>query len=296
MRGSRAGGTRRVPGGVLGARLTRRAPGRGSRGSATRDTWPAREHPGSSPGWVLGNTCRTRRASGCGLRVRHSGTGGILGDIRRKSLAGYSGTGVAFGGCRGGVTRGARDALGCFREACGALGASGDTWRIRGLPGIITRGLPEGLASLALGARGLLRKTPKKVPAKASKGALGRASRRLRKDSGHAACSEGIRKGGVLRGGCRRGFRRDLREGLRKGLRRSLRRRVRRGLPEDAKGSSGGFPRGCPRKVPGRVSSKEVAKGSSGRVLRRGLPEDAKGSSGGFPRGAAMTVGSRVGG
>ena len=57
-----------------------------------------------------------------------AGTGGILGDSRRKSLAGYSGTGVAFGGCRGGVTRGARDALGSFREACGALGASGDTW------------------------------------------------------------------------------------------------------------------------------------------------------------------------
>src|SRR5204863_9873733 len=119
---------------------------------------------------------------------------------------------------RGGVTRGGRDALGSFREACGALGASGDAWRIRGLPGIITRGasrctrgLPERLASSALGARGLLRKTPKKVPAKASKGALGRASRRVRKDSGHAACSEGLRKGGVLRGGCRRGCRRGLR-------------------------------------------------------------------------------------
>src|SRR6266498_3281330 len=54
VRGSRAGGTRRVPGGVLGARLTRRAPGRGSRGSATRDTWPAREHPGVLPAGYSG--------------------------------------------------------------------------------------------------------------------------------------------------------------------------------------------------------------------------------------------------
>src|SRR6266540_1322301 len=58
--------TRRVPGvgalglahsessreGVLGARPTRRAPGRGSRGSATRDTWRAREHPGKLPARV----------------------------------------------------------------------------------------------------------------------------------------------------------------------------------------------------------------------------------------------------
>src|SRR5438105_9041785 len=66
--------------------------GHGSLGELPGGALGAREHPGSSPGWVLGNTCRTRRASGCGLRVRHSGTGGILGDIRRKSLAGYSGT------------------------------------------------------------------------------------------------------------------------------------------------------------------------------------------------------------
>ena len=83
----------------------------------------------------------------------------------------------------------------------GALGFSGNTWRIRGLPGIITRGLPEGLASLALVARGLLRKTPKKVPAKASKGALGRASGRLRKSFG-------------TRGTLRRGLRKNIREGV----------------------------------------------------------------------------------
>src|SRR5438105_12469187 len=38
--------------GALGARSTRRAPGRGSRGTATRDTWRAREHPGKLPARV----------------------------------------------------------------------------------------------------------------------------------------------------------------------------------------------------------------------------------------------------
>ena len=110
--GSRAGALGELPGGALGARPRGTRGGLGSiRGSSQREC-PL-------------DTRRTRRAPGCGLRVRHSGTGGVLGDIRRKSLAGYSGTGVAFGGCRGGVTRGARDALGSFREACGALGASG---------------------------------------------------------------------------------------------------------------------------------------------------------------------------
>src|SRR5438105_14966454 len=43
-----------LPGGVHGAR-------------PTRDTWLAREHPGSSLGWVLRNTGRNRRALGRGL-------------------------------------------------------------------------------------------------------------------------------------------------------------------------------------------------------------------------------------
>src|SRR6266542_1495198 len=182
---------RRVPGKSLGAGLsgqrTRRAPGRGARGSATWDTWLAREHPEELPARVSSGHASYSQGSRIWFRVRHSGTG------------------VAFGGFRGGVTRGARDALGSFREACGALGASGDTWRIRGirskyhsrgsrrtrvLPGglrrtwslLVTRGAFGGYrvlslaglhgalgdfrreASSALGARGLLRNTPKKVP------------------------------------------------------------------------------------------------------------------------------------
>src|SRR6266542_3464108 len=171
VRGSRAGGTRRVPGGVLGARLTRRAPGRGSRGSATRDTWPAREHPGSSPGWVLGNTCRTRRASGCGLRVRHSGTGGILGDIRRKSLAGHSGT---SGRILSVGVLGTRVALASFRVkylslgftahsgASGRLAAHSETRVV--LRRRFRKGFRRVASGMVFGTPGILRKVLKGGP------------------------------------------------------------------------------------------------------------------------------------
>src|SRR5436190_15536778 len=65
--------------GALGARSTRRAPGRGSRGTVTRDTWRAREHPGILPAGVLGDRCLARRTPGYGLRVGHSGTGVAFG-------------------------------------------------------------------------------------------------------------------------------------------------------------------------------------------------------------------------
>src|SRR5438128_2726277 len=101
--GSRAGALGELPGGALGARPLGELPGgalglahsessrEGLSGSATRDTWRVREHPGELPARVPLDTRRTRRAPGCGLRVRHSGTGGVLGDIRRKvSFAAHS--------------------------------------------------------------------------------------------------------------------------------------------------------------------------------------------------------------
>src|SRR5438128_2330154 len=90
-----------------------------------------------------------------------------------------------------------------------------------------SEGFPKGFR-LASGTRGLLRKVPKGVPAKASKGhsvGLRDGSERV---SGHAAHSEGLRKG-VLRGGTsRRGLRKDFREGLRKVPERVFRTDFRR--------------------------------------------------------------------
>src|SRR5205809_2176450 len=69
--------------GALGARPTRRVPGRGlsARPRGTRGGLGSIR--GSSRRECPRDTRRTRRAPGCGLRVRHSGTGGVLGDIRR---------------------------------------------------------------------------------------------------------------------------------------------------------------------------------------------------------------------
>src|SRR6266508_4199268 len=82
--------------GALGARPTRRAPGRGSRGSATRDTWRAREHPGevsrqgySGTGVLLGGLPDEAYGLGTRGQVAYSEasggrlTAGILGGRRR---------------------------------------------------------------------------------------------------------------------------------------------------------------------------------------------------------------------
>ena len=116
-----------------------------------------------------------------------------------------------------------------------------------------TRGLPEGLASSALGARGLLRKTPKKVPAKASKGALGRASRRLRKDSGHAACSEGLRKGGCFEVAVEGAFGEIFERVFEKGCEGVFEGGCEGVFRRMQKGSSGGFPRGAAMTVGSKI-------------------------------------------
>src|SRR5438105_441939 len=140
----------------------------------------------------------------------------------------------------------ARDALGSFREACGALGASGDTWRIRGLPGIITRGLHGTLGDFRRGWRRrhsghvafserLRRRFRRRLRRGHSVG-LRDGSERIR-DTRRAP--KGSERGGVLRGGCRRGFGRDLRERLREGSGTSLRRRGRRGLSVESQWAAG---------------------------------------------------------
>jgi len=116
----------------------------------------------------------------------------------------------------------------------------------------------------------MLRRVPKGVPAKASKGHSAGLRDGSERVSGHAARSEGFND-------------RVLREDV------SLSERLRKGLsgwrvPKVfSKGSSGrvgseGVFEGCFREVVferglRRVLPEGVAKGSSGRVLRRGLPE-----------------------
>ena len=76
---------------------------------------------GELPGGALGARPRGTRGGLGGLRGKSPGRG-TRGQVSRSEASGAI------------ITRWARDALGSFREACGALGASGDTWRIRGHP------------------------------------------------------------------------------------------------------------------------------------------------------------------
>src|SRR6266540_1797385 len=169
--GSRAGALGERPGGVLGARPTRGAPGRGSRGSATRDTWRAREHPGDSPGRG------TRGQVSCSEDSRIWLTGWTLGDRWRTrrhpeevSRREYSGTGVTFGGFRGNYhlwgSRRTRELPGGLRlrylghGSCseGGSGRGFQKWHV-----------PKEAFGLGFGASVVLRGVPKGVPAKASK-------------------------------------------------------------------------------------------------------------------------------
>src|SRR6266508_1184178 len=99
-----------LPGGALSARPRGTRGGLGCiRGSSQREC-PL-------------DTRRTRRAPGCGLRVKHSGTGGVLGDIRRKSPGGSTRGQVSRSEASAvNITRWTRGALGGFREGCVALG------------------------------------------------------------------------------------------------------------------------------------------------------------------------------
>src|SRR6266540_1797386 len=96
-----------LPGGALGARP------RGTRGGLGSIR-------GILPAGVLGDRCLARRTPGYGLRVGHSGTGGVLGGIRRKSHGGSTRGQVSRSEASGEIiTCGAHGALGSFREACG---------------------------------------------------------------------------------------------------------------------------------------------------------------------------------
>src|SRR6266508_6244248 len=109
-----------LPGGALSARPRGTRGGLGCiRGSSRRE--------------CPRDTRRTRRAPGCGLRVKHSGTGGVLGDIRRKSPGWVLGTRVALASFRGkyhslvfAAHSGASGRVAAHSEAsgeaCGALG------------------------------------------------------------------------------------------------------------------------------------------------------------------------------
>src|SRR5438128_2527341 len=104
-------------------------------GIPARHTWRIRVHPGFS--WMRsrdtrrtrvisrGNSRRegprdtwlARRAPGCGLRFRHSGTGGELGRHPEGfSRLGYSGHVSLSEASGGSITRRTRGALGSFRE------------------------------------------------------------------------------------------------------------------------------------------------------------------------------------
>ncbi len=308
--------SRRVPGvvsrcGGSRAQSTRRAPGRGSRGSATRDTWRAREHPGevsrqgySGTGVLLGGLPDEAYGLGTRGQVAYSEasggrlTAGILGDrcrVRRLpgqlSLAGLAahsgasgrvlsvgvlGTRVALAGFRGSVTRGAS------RRTRVLPGGLRRTLRLLGLAlGFGTRGtcrapkvIPRGVSKSGL--RAGLRDTwhdPKGSEGGSGKGfdgALGRASRRLRKGFGTR---------GVLRRASKGGFGTSRRGSSKRVSERRLRAGCRRGGSSKEGGSErvfeGGFEEGLPRGCFG-----EVAKGSSGRVLRAGFRK-------GFPKASA---------
>src|SRR6266508_4226686 len=141
VRGSRASALGELPGGALGARPTRRAPGRGSRGSARLDTWLAREHPGRSPGSGTRAQVSRSRASGRFLSV------GVLG------------TRVALAGFRGSVTRWASR---CTRgQVARSEGVSerGSKWPV-----------PKEASGLAFGTGVILRRLPKEASSELRKG------------------------------------------------------------------------------------------------------------------------------
>src|SRR5438128_607637 len=180
--------------GALGARPTRRAPGRGSLGSATRDTWRVREHPGNSPGWVLGNTCRDRRLPGkislAGLAalsglpggsITHSALGFFRGKYHSLRIRSLPVTRGAFAGFRDSITRWASR---CTRELPGGLrlrhSGTGGTLRRWVRKGVSRWHVPKEAFGLASGTRVILRRFPTDVSTELRR-TSGRASGRLRR-------------------------------------------------------------------------------------------------------------------
>ena len=249
-----------LPGGALGARPRGTRGGLGSIRGFSRQGY-------SGTGVLLGGL--PDEAYGLGTR----------GQVACSEASGGSLTHSALGFFRGHVAHsqasvivslaGLHGALGSFREACGALG---DTCRA---PKVGPKG-GFGMARSEGGFRASFRDkchTPKvseRMFRRSFEGVFRQvfatASKRV---SGHAALSEGLRKGVLRCGTSRRWFSKGSPRGM-------LRAGCRRGLPEEF-GSEGGFRRRFRRgsservlrRVSERVSSKEVAKGSSGRASGR---------------------------
>src|SRR5438105_4529561 len=228
-------------------------------------------------------------ASGVSLPAGYSRTGVLLGGLPDEAYglgtrgqvacseaSGGSLTHSALGFFRGHVAHsqasvivplaGLHGALGSFREACGALG---DTCRA---PKVGPKG-GFGMARSEGGFRAGFRDkchTPKvseRMFRRSFEGVFGQGFATASKGvSGHAALSEGLRKGVLRCGTSRRWFSKGSPRGM-------LRAGCRRGLPEEF-GSEGGFRRRFRRgsservlrRVSERVPSEEVAKGSSGGV------------------------------